>query len=166
MDPADLPSFAGALYCTDDAGCGLFPVTVSTNFSGVYGTGNALAAAMSDESIGSSASRSTGTSSRRRLRPLQEEAGDDGSASNVAGASYDNGGDGDGRVVRVRKNGAGDVLTSEQDMIDMFLRRRYDTPDDRQYFEVQIWKQKRTFYCVFRHSLLFYGSASNPRAWW
>ncbi|CAM9787208.1 unnamed protein product, partial [Laminaria digitata] len=64
VDPADLPSFAGALYCSNDAGCSLFPVEVSANFSGVYGTGNAVAAA-------STSTSSSTLSRRRRLTPLE-----------------------------------------------------------------------------------------------
>ncbi len=125
VDPADLPSFAGALYCTNAAGCGLFPVTVSTNFSGVYGTGNALAATVSEASLGSSAL----PSSRRRLRlmptvPFREEGGGVESLSNVAGSNKDNGENNDERVDRVRKHDARDFLTSEQDMVNMFLRHR------------------------------------------
>lgn len=118
MDPADLPSFAGALYCSDDAGCGLFPVTVSTNFSGVYGTGNAVAAAVAEGSTASSAPNRR----RRRLtttEPLREEGGGNGIGTN------DDDGDDEHRVVRVRKDNGLDALTSEQDMIDMFLRHRY-----------------------------------------
>lgn len=116
VDPADLPSFAGALYCSDDNGCGLFPVKVSTNFTGVYGTGNAVAAAVTEGSTTSSAPNRR----HRRLTtaPLQEEGGDG------FGTNYDDSDD-EQRSVRVRKNSGLDALTSEQDMISMFLRRRY-----------------------------------------
>lgn len=71
IDPADLPSFAGALYCSSESGCSLYPVAVGANFSGVYGTGESVAAASS------SASRSD----RRRTRRLQARTGIDGNGS-------------------------------------------------------------------------------------
>eukprot|EP00752_Nemacystus_decipiens_P010330 g9202.t1 len=112
VDPAEIPSFAGALYCSDEDGCGLFPVTVSTNFTGVYGTGNAVAAAVAGGSTASSAPNRR----HRRLTttvPLRDEEGGDGFGTVP-----------DDSVVRVRKDSILDSLTSEQDMIDMFLRRR------------------------------------------
>ena len=120
VDPADLPSFAGALYCTDEDGCGLFPVTVSTNFTGVYGTGNAVAAAVADGST----APSDPNRRRRRLTttvPLQDEENGDGIGANHDSVEIQ-------RVARVRKDNEFDALTSEQDMVDMFLRRRYGAP--------------------------------------
>lgn len=58
-----MPGFAGVLYCTSDAGCNLFPVTVGANFSGVYGTGDAVAAAAASGS----------TSRRRRYLEMEGE---------------------------------------------------------------------------------------------
>lgn len=125
MDPADIPGLAGALFCSDHAGCGLYPVTVSSNsFSGVYGTGNAVAAAVPTAS-GVLLSSSPSTRNLRRLIKTQAALRSGGGIrSGVAGAI---GGDFvDDQVVRVRKEGKGDVLASEQDMVDMFFRRRYD----------------------------------------
>lgn len=132
VDPADLPTFAGALYCSDDAGCGLFPVTVSTNFSGVYGTGDAVAAAVPVASDASPSSPSGASRRHRRLTtaaPLREYGGSKIGASVAAayGGNHDDD-DGDDRVARVRKEGGRGILTSEQDMVDAFLRRRYDAP--------------------------------------
>lgn len=126
VDPANLPSFAGALYCLDDAGCGLVPVTVSTNFSGVYGTGDAVATAMA------SGASSTGASRRHRrlvsTAPLREDGGGGGSSIGNVAASVYGGGDEieDVSVDRVRREGGRGILTSEQDMVGAFLRRRYD----------------------------------------
>lgn len=118
MDPADLPSFAGALYCSDEDGCGLFPVTVSTNFTGVYGTGNAVAAAVAE---GSTASSAPNRRHRRLTKtvPSRDEEGGDGFDTNHNHSVEAQ------RVARVRKESEFDTLTSEQDMVDMFLRRRY-----------------------------------------
>lgn len=52
VDPADLPSFTGALYCSSESGCSLYPVEVDAKFSGVYGTGEAVAAAAANSSTG------------------------------------------------------------------------------------------------------------------
>lgn len=124
VDPANLPSFAGALYCLDDTGCGLVPVTVSTNFSGVYGTGDAVAAAVA------SGASSTGASRRhRRLISIATPRDDGGGSSigNVAASAYGGGDDiDDVSADRVRQEGGKGILTSEQDMIGAFLRRRYD----------------------------------------
>lgn len=60
MDSSDLPSFAGAIYCINDLGCSLYPVAVGANFSGIYGTGEAIAVASSSSS----------SSRRRRSRRL------------------------------------------------------------------------------------------------
>lgn len=118
-----MPGLAGALYCSDDAGCGLYPVTVSNNsFNGVYGTGDAVAAAVpvtSDVSFSfPSTTRKLGLMKKKTIPSGGENRG--GVAGVIGGDNVDD------QVVRVRKEGNGDILTSEGDMIDMFLRRRYD----------------------------------------
>lgn len=132
-----MPGLAGALYCSDDAGCGLYPVTVSNDtFSGVYGTGDAVAAAAAVVPVASAAtaassgvSFSSPSSTRRlnRLTKTKTKLRSGGKIRDgVAGGGAIGGDYVDDQVVRVRKEGSGDVLASEQDMVDMFLRRRYD----------------------------------------
>lgn len=69
-----MPNFAGALYCNNDLGCSVYPVAVGDNFTGVYGTGEAVEAASSSTTL------STANRRRRRSRRLdstrQSEEGD------------------------------------------------------------------------------------------
>lgn len=51
----------------------------------------------------------------------REEGGGVGTLSNVTGPNNDIG---ENHVARVRKHDARDSLTSEQDMVDMFVRHR------------------------------------------
>lgn len=98
MDSSDLPSFAGAIYCTNDLGCSLYPVAVGANFSGVYGTGDAMAAASS-----SSSSRR-----RRRSRRLDSNEEQDFVAETITVDGDDQRG----------------FSLPEPDAIDRFLRTR------------------------------------------